>query len=108
MARNLFSVPIFFIIFRETLEAAIIVSVLLGLAEQIVHEDAKTLSQTSALTQDSSKEQGVAVVPAETSTVPTLEDDSVARRRLNRKLRMQVRPYHSTHPTPHSLLLRYS
>ena len=38
MGKNLFSVPIFFIVFRETLEAAIIVSVLLGLAEQIVHE----------------------------------------------------------------------
>ncbi|PCH44699.1 iron permease FTR1 [Wolfiporia cocos MD-104 SS10] len=39
MARNLFSVPIFFIVFRETLEAAIIVSVLCGLVEQIVYED---------------------------------------------------------------------
>ncbi|OJT12728.1 Iron transporter FTH1 [Trametes pubescens] len=39
MPRNVFSVPIFFIVFRETLEAAIIVSVLLGLVEQIVHED---------------------------------------------------------------------
>ena len=39
MARNVFSVPIFFIVFRETLEAAIIVSVLLGLVEQIVHQD---------------------------------------------------------------------
>ena len=32
---SLFSVPIFFIVFRETLQAAIIVSVLLGLVEQI-------------------------------------------------------------------------
>lgn len=39
MARNVFSVPIFFIVFRETLEAAIIISVLLGLVEQIIHED---------------------------------------------------------------------
>ena len=39
MARNVFSVPIFFIVFRETLEAAIIVSVLLGLVERIVHQD---------------------------------------------------------------------
>ena len=39
MGKNVFSVPIFFIVFRETLEAAIIVSVLLGLVEQIVHED---------------------------------------------------------------------
>lgn len=38
MARDLFSVPIFFIVFRETLEAAIIISVLLGLVEQIVRE----------------------------------------------------------------------
>ena len=32
---TLFSIPIFFIVFRETLEAAIIISVLLGLVEQI-------------------------------------------------------------------------
>ncbi|KAF7966102.1 hypothetical protein HWV62_40030 [Athelia sp. TMB] len=44
MTKNLFSVPIFFIVFRETLEAAIIVSVLLGLVEQIVHEDPGKLS----------------------------------------------------------------
>ncbi|KAF9809805.1 hypothetical protein IEO21_07248 [Rhodonia placenta] len=44
MARNLFSVPIFFIVFRETLEAAIIVSVLLGLVEQIVHEDPNAIA----------------------------------------------------------------
>lgn len=43
MARNVFSVPIFFIVFRETLEAAIIISVLLGLVEQIVHEDPSLL-----------------------------------------------------------------
>ena len=35
MAGSLFSVPIFFIVFRETLEAVIIISVLLGLVEQI-------------------------------------------------------------------------
>ena len=39
MGKNVFSVPIFFIVFRETLEAAIIVSVLLGLVEQIAYED---------------------------------------------------------------------
>jgi len=39
MARNLFSVPIFFILWREVLEAAIIISVLLGLVEQIVREE---------------------------------------------------------------------
>jgi high-affinity iron transporter len=34
---NVFSVPIFFIVFRETLEAAIIISVLLGIVEQIAN-----------------------------------------------------------------------
>ncbi|KAL0060704.1 high-affinity iron permease [Marasmius tenuissimus] len=64
MAKNLFSVPIFFIVFRETLEAAIIISVLLGLAEQIVHEgrfDSSTSSQQTQAqendsTEDSSKQ----------------------------------------------------
>ncbi|QRV74646.1 iron transporter FTH1 [Ceratobasidium sp. AG-Ba] len=36
MAKDLFSVPIFFILLRESLEASIIVSVLLSLVEQIV------------------------------------------------------------------------
>ncbi|KAG9122151.1 high-affinity iron permease, partial [Ceratobasidium sp. 392] len=36
MAKNVFSVPIFFILFREALEASIIVAVLLSLVEQIV------------------------------------------------------------------------
>ncbi|KEI40132.1 uncharacterized protein L969DRAFT_16804 [Mixia osmundae IAM 14324] len=36
MTKDLFSVPIFFILFRETLEAAIIISVLLSLAKQLV------------------------------------------------------------------------
>ncbi|KAF9239308.1 Ftr1 protein [Melanogaster broomeanus] len=38
MSTNLFSVTIFFVVFRETLEAAIIVSVLLSLLEQIIEE----------------------------------------------------------------------
>ncbi|KAG8708718.1 high-affinity iron permease [Ceratobasidium sp. 394] len=36
MAKNVFSVPIFFIVFREALEASIVISVLLSLVEQIV------------------------------------------------------------------------
>lgn len=40
MAGSLFSVPIFFIVFRETLEAVIIISVLLGLVEQIARPSA--------------------------------------------------------------------
>jgi high-affinity iron transporter len=85
MGKNLFSVPIFFIVFRETLEAAIIVSVLLGLAEQIVHEDPTRFGHRGPIggsngSSDSSKD--------EVSTDP--EDDSAHRRKLIRKLRIQV------------------
>ena len=62
MARNVFSVPIFFIVFRETLEAAIIVSVLLGLVEQIIHQDPSLIPgavapATGAATPEKEKEQ---------------------------------------------------
>ncbi|KXS13712.1 hypothetical protein M427DRAFT_499975 [Gonapodya prolifera JEL478] len=39
---NLFSVPIFFVVFRETLEASIIISILLALANQLVGSDVVT------------------------------------------------------------------
>ncbi|KAH8551962.1 iron permease FTR1/Fip1/EfeU [Umbelopsis sp. PMI_123] len=39
MAQDLFSVPIFFILFRETTEAAIIVSVLLSFLKQVFSDD---------------------------------------------------------------------
>ncbi|KDR68424.1 hypothetical protein GALMADRAFT_257144 [Galerina marginata CBS 339.88] len=86
MTKNLFSVPIFFIVFRETLEAAIIVSVLLGLAEQIVHDDHSKLSTTTQQTLVPDDEK------ASTGSVDgnTTLDDSVHRRRLIRKLRMQI------------------
>lgn len=40
MAKDLFSVPIFFIVFRETLEAAIILSVLFGIVDQLIYKTA--------------------------------------------------------------------
>lgn len=83
MAKSVFSVPIFFIVFRETLEAAIIVSVLLGLAEQIVHEDPGRLIAPSAT--DSVDKDSDDAAPGLAS-----EDDQVRRRRLVRKLRIQV------------------
>ena len=55
MGRNVFSVPIFFIVFRETLEAAIIVSVLLGLVEQIAYEDPALVSLASSEPTDPEK-----------------------------------------------------
>ena len=41
---NLFSVTIFFVVFREALEASLIVSVLLSLVDQLFHKDASPLS----------------------------------------------------------------
>jgi len=78
MTKNLFSVPIFFIVFRETLEAAIIVSVLLGLAEQIVSRDRSFVADTQGLAEENSA-NGESVV-----------DDAVHRRRLLRRMRIQI------------------
>jgi high-affinity iron transporter len=86
MARNLFSVPIFFIVFRETLEAAIIVSVLLGLVEQIVHDDSGRLIAVHS--QPSDEKFGT---PSPANVVETGGDDNlVHKRRLVRKLRIQI------------------
>lgn len=89
MARNVFSVPIFFIVFRETLEAVIIVSVLLGLVEQIVHTDSDHLqgeSSASSSEGGDQKEQGVVA----SQGLPESEDDLLKKRRLIRKMRVQV------------------
>jgi high-affinity iron transporter len=77
MTKNLFSIPIFFIVFRETLEAAIIVSVLLGLAEQIVSRDPNFVADTRVPAEDAENSEPVV-------------DDAVQRRRLLRKMRIQV------------------
>ena len=82
---NLFSVPIFFIVFRETLEAAIIISVLLGLAEQIVQEAA---AGSGLATQSTTVDEGTAKGDP---TSPANESDAEEKRRLLiRKLRIQV------------------
>ncbi|THH20381.1 hypothetical protein EW146_g991 [Bondarzewia mesenterica] len=114
MARNLFSVPIFFIIFRETLEAAIIISVLLGLVEQIVNDDTHPFAHTdhqpaiidekkndvSPVDTDEKKDD---VSPANTDrssaevdAEPELAEEAVEmsnplhKRRLIRKMRIQI------------------
>ncbi|KAF8882183.1 iron permease FTR1 [Gymnopilus junonius] len=79
MTKNVFSVPIFFI-------AAIIVSVLLGLAEQIVHEDHGTVSQTTTQTVVTDDEKSA----SDTLTLPVPVDDALAKKRLIRKLRIQI------------------
>ncbi|KAK0446183.1 iron permease FTR1 [Armillaria borealis] len=76
MAKNLFSVPIFFIVFRETLEAAIIISVLLGLAKQIVQDERRPIVAAEANSEETTSENN--------------SDNVVKRRRLIRKLRIQI------------------
>jgi high-affinity iron transporter len=73
MAPNVFSVTVFFLVFRETLEAALIISVLLGLVRQIVHDDNTPLP--SSVDEKQLAEDG---------------DDAIRNRRLLRKLRLQV------------------
>jgi hypothetical protein len=93
MAHNVFSIPIFFIVFRETLEAAIIISVLLGLVEQIVHlrsdRSEVTVQQTTSPSpeDDNKKESG-------DSSTRELggEDDALRSRSLIRKMRFQECP----------------
>jgi high-affinity Fe2+/Pb2+ permease len=72
MARNAFSVPIFFIVFREMVEGAIVIAILLGLVEHIVREGAGKLSSVTAPT-----------------TAESNGGDHV--QRLRRRLRLQVR-----------------
>ncbi|KAF8521712.1 iron permease FTR1 [Hysterangium stoloniferum] len=98
MARNLFSIPIFFIVFRETLEASIIVSVLLGLVEQIVStgpssHSAPLPATTPSLPQGSKdeKSQSPEEKPESTDSNSTSEEESRLRTaKLIKKLRMQI------------------
>lgn len=85
MGKSLFSVPIFFIVFRETLEAAIIISVLLGLVEQIVQQDPNRATDPLAPAINDRKDSS--------DSAPVLSDpeEQTSRRRLLiRKLRIQV------------------
>ncbi|CAE6508673.1 unnamed protein product [Rhizoctonia solani] len=106
MAKNVFSVPIFFILFRESLEASIIVAVLLSLVEQIVlksgvgHPSLSSQAQREgsdpalgrAQTRES-KTEG----PGESNAQPDAQEHgteaqalSESKRRLIRKMRFQV------------------
>lgn len=92
---NVFSVPIFFIVFRETLEAVIIISVLLGIVEQIANTQLGGDLPPATVT-DSEKEkhgpEGGAHGPP--PSLPSSDDDSSAgeaeRKKLLRKLRIQI------------------
>jgi high-affinity iron transporter len=87
MARSLFSIPIFFIVFRETLEVGIILSVLLGLVEQIAHADSiSQRGQTTPLDENDKKEEEN--IPSRVASVDV--DDVLQRKRLLRKMRWQA------------------
>ncbi|KAG8808438.1 high-affinity iron permease [Serendipita sp. 399] len=52
MAKDLFSIPIFFIVFREALEAVIVIAVLLSLVEAIARERSPTTTGATSTDQE--------------------------------------------------------
>lgn len=88
MGKNVFSVPIFFIVFRETLEAAIIVSVLLGLVEQIVHEDKALRPVAAAEKPEGDRDSADAL--AEQPELESTEDAGLRKKRFLRRMRWQI------------------
>lgn len=91
---NVFSVPIFFIVFRETLEAVIVISVLLGIVEQITNNRLGGESPTTIETEKDKQDTEVGVHPGGSPPIPSHVDDAsnddVRRKKLLRKLRIQV------------------
>lgn len=102
MAKNLFSVPIFFIVFRECLEASLIIAILLGLVEQIVHtgkvsagpSESTTLSRhgNSADSPIDEKSKDPLAVTGEPLDDASVSDDEqlIRNKKLIRKLRIHV------------------
>ena len=84
MTKNLFSVPIFFIVFRETLETAIIIATLLGLAHQIAHEGSILVSAPSVATESSNPGGAINMADAE------MDNRLATNHKLARKLKKQV------------------
>jgi len=90
---NVFSVPIFFIVFRETLEAAIIISTLLGIVEQIAHARLASDSLSTTVPEKEKHPEGEghetpAALPSNGSDASS--DDDVVQKKLLRKMRIQV------------------
>lgn len=91
MGKNVFSVPIFFIVFRETLEAAIIVSVLLGLVEQIANDD--SLSSSPSNSNNNNEKSSSDGNSGELAEQPVLEsevDAAARKKRFIRRMRWQI------------------
>jgi len=103
MAKNLFSVPIFFIAFRECLEAALIIAILLGLVEQIVYQQSESATSTAVVTtrdvdeKDSasgsaSGNQGLSTAPVLNKDGEDAEEEPVNYKVLVKRMRIQVSP----------------
>ncbi|KAJ9121663.1 hypothetical protein QFC22_002283 [Naganishia vaughanmartiniae] len=88
MGKNLFSVTIFFVVFRETIEAAIIISVLLSFVEQLM-ASGKIVNKDESTTSIDNKES-----PTTTTTITTLETDETGGvdklKRIIRRMRIQI------------------
>ncbi|KAF8838948.1 iron permease FTR1 [Paxillus ammoniavirescens] len=93
MTQDLFSVTIFFVVFRETLEAAVIVSVLLSLVEQIVQEQPDLAPTEQTLTISTPPNNSDAAIQQsathEHSTARDMEK-LILGPHIIRKLRLQV------------------
>ncbi|KAH0834848.1 Ftr1 protein [Lanmaoa asiatica] len=90
MSQNLFSLSIFFVVLREALEASLIVSVLLSLVEQILHDDPSALSAEQATSlPDHSIASTVAHGTPPAHTDPESNPTTITPRIL-RKLKLQV------------------
>jgi len=89
---NVFSVPIFFIVFRETLEAAIIISVLLGIVEQIANTRVvrDSLPVTESEKEKHNPESGVSETPPSLPSNDDASSDDGSQKKLLRKLRIQI------------------
>ena len=86
---NVFSVPIFFIVFRETLEAAVIISVLLGIVEQIANTQMGRDS-IPATELEREKEHIEAPPSLPSNSNDDASSDDGERKKLLRKMRVQV------------------
>ncbi|ORY28144.1 iron permease FTR1/Fip1/EfeU [Naematelia encephala] len=82
MARDLFSVPIFFIVFRETIEAAIIVSVLLSFVEQLM--------TTGRLSVDDATQEDTSTALDTTDSNAQLDEKRTRTAQLIRRMRIQI------------------
>ncbi|KAG6332532.1 hypothetical protein ID866_6556 [Astraeus odoratus] len=90
MAKNLFSLTIFFVTFRETLEAAIIVAVLLGLVNQVVLGDLKGESKSPEWTSVQEKSDPMPITSKITSGEQVGPQEPILQAKLLRRMKLQI------------------